>query len=84
MVSSYRKGMKRASVLRHIEFQGPQGMSNVTVKTVKSVNMSGKGFFTIVVIVCEFFLKHMKRGCGLFRHHGYFENGPSSATRTGI
>ena len=29
------KSFKRASVLRHIEFQGPQGMSNVTVKTVK-------------------------------------------------
>ena len=46
--------------------------------------MSGKGFVTIVVIVYEFFLKHMKRGGGLFRRHGYFENGASSATRTGI
>ena len=35
MISSYRKSMKRARVLRRIEFQGPQGMSNVTVKTVK-------------------------------------------------
>lgn len=76
--------MKRASVLRHIEFQGPQGMSNVTVKTVKWVNMSGKGLLLLLLLFVNFFLKHMKRGCGLFRHHGYFENGASSATRTGI